>query len=393
MITLTHDHCTGCSACFNICPKNAIRMTPDVTGAIYPMVDNKMCIRCRGCITHCPEESNTNIILNEPKQVFAAVDKDRGLVKESASGGLASILAEIIVRTGGVYYGCEMRSIYDIAYQRIETLSDVKLLRGSKYVHANIHTTYQHVRKDLLNSKTVLFIGTPCLVAGLKAYLRNDYNNLYTIDLVCHGTPPQKVLTDYASTIISLSDDTSYKVDFRWKKPNSMTDKIIYGLRFYDDAKTIYRESFPKSPYITAFFNGYIFRENCYNCRYASIKRVGDITLGDFWELGTRIETKLNLDYGVSMVMVNTEKGKSLFSSCHNDCEIEPHTIAEAILSNTNLRHATYRPKKKDEFKEIVLDEGLKAAVIRLIPEYKRNTSIIMRTKVKIAKVLRKLLR
>ena len=176
-------------------------------------------------------------------------------------------------------------------------------------------------------------------------------------------------MLDYANLILKESKNVETKVDFRWKKTYSKIEKIVYGLRFYNDSKIVYKESFPKSPYIAAFFKGYSFRENCYNCKYASTKRIGDITLGDFWGLGTQVATKLCLNNGVSMVMINTEKGRSLFELCKQDCETENHSLTDATSSNSNLRHPTRRPADKDGFNSMVKQEGLKSAVLTYLTE------------------------
>lgn len=188
------EKCTGCQACYNTCKHGAIKMMPDGCGFIYPMIDNDECINCGLCKRSCPVNEKT--LLLYPQSCYAATLKSDADLYASASGGAATAFMRTVISDGGVVYGCTGEDVYNVHHVRIDSLSDIDRLRGSKYVQSQIGDAYIKVKKDLKEEKPVLFIGTPCQIAGLQAFLRKDYTNLITVDLVCHGVPSQKMLNE-----------------------------------------------------------------------------------------------------------------------------------------------------------------------------------------------------
>lgn len=214
------NKCTGCSACMNICNHNAIHMDEsEPFGYIYPTINSEKCVECGLCAKICPV--NTPIKLNEPIKAFSAVTRDHEDLMSSASGGASSVLSQVILKRGGIVYGCVQRNYKDIAHRRIDRYEDYPLTKGSKYVQSNIGYIYRDVKDDLRQGKEVLFTGTPCQIAGLKAFLRHDYENLYLIDLVCHGVPSQKLLREDVELLLKdypKVDKNKIHVEFRHKK-------------------------------------------------------------------------------------------------------------------------------------------------------------------------------
>ena len=280
-----------------------------------------------------------------------------------ASGGAASVLSRYVIAQGGSVYGCCQKNYCEIKHVRVDKDKDVALLKGSKYVQSEIGLSYLEVKQDLLNNRLVLFIGTPCQVAGLKSFLRKEYPNLYTIDLVCHGVASQRMLRESVEAYGEMRDvEKEIYVNFRWKTESG----IRYGIQLWQVGKernSILKSTrFPYDAYITAFMTGLSFRENCHHCVYAKSDRIGDLTIGDFWGLGAYQKTQIKAKDGVSLVLVNTDKGEQLLKNLQSEFVIEERTMREAVQGNANLRAASVRPQGKDVFKRVLVEKGLKAA-------------------------------
>ena len=378
-----YDLCTGCAACVNVCSKGAISMVEDELGYIHPLINASLCVNCGLCEQICPVLHPLE--LNEPKTVYAAVSIDDKERMTSASGGAASVYSRYILEHGGIVYGCVQENYHDIKHLRIACLDELTLLKGSKYVQSNIGLSYRLVKRDLQSGAKVLFIGTPCQIAGLKSFLQKDYENLFAIDLICHGVPSQKMLRENVE-MMWKGDKwklNELSVNFRWK--------TYYGIQFgvqllWDNKKMMTREMV-HDPYMKAFMTGLSFRENCHNCFYGQSMRVGDLTIGDFWGLGAYKKTAFRVKRGVSLVLVNTSKGRELMNLVSNRFVLEVRTLNEAINGNANLRTASHRPIKKDSFKMIFKERGLKEACHACISR-KSYVKMIMKENLKKVELL-----
>lgn len=341
------DKCTGCSSCMNACPHSAISMIEDkVSGYIFPSINESKCVGCGLCKTTCPSLNPPH--LNTPIQAFASRAKLPETYKNTASGGVSAIISDYFISTGGVVYGCEAKGWENFSHVRCTNHSEVTKIRGSKYVQSNIGLTYRLVYNDILSGKNVLFTGTPCQVAGLRNYLKKDFMNLYCIDLVCHGISSQKFLKDdieYLQIKYHCRISETEVLKFRIKKPGERLP-IKYGLFFNNvniPTKALY---FPNDNYITAFMNGLILRESCFNCTYAQQMRVGDITLGDFWGL----PEDSTLESPVGLVLCSTNKGMELLNKIKNELNSEERDIHEAIRGNGQLNGPSTRPFNRNDF-------------------------------------------
>ena len=354
-----YNLCTGCAACMNICPKDAIGMKEDVFGFKHPKIDPQLCIDCNLCETVCPVLQPLD--LNLPKKTYAAESSSSIEHSSSSSGGAASVISRWIVENGGVVYGCSQDNYKNIRHIRVDNVEDISLLKGSKYVQSDVGLCFRDVRKDLRSKRTVLFVGTPCQVAGLKCFLKKEYENLFTADLICHGVPSQKMLRENIEEA-NLFDKTTenIKVNFRWKSLRG----IQFGIQYYDrlNKKILYSKALPYDPYILAFFTGMSFRENCHKCPYSKSERVGDITIGDFWRLGAYKSTNFKIKNGVSLILINSIKGESLMALLKERFILEERSLAEAVAGNANLSHPSPRPLKKDLFLSSYQEGGLRYA-------------------------------
>ncbi len=342
-------NCTGCCACFNICPKNAIIMKEDTMGYIYPEIDNNKCINCKMCEKVCP--SINHVKTSKSKEAFVMWNKDNNIRTKSTSGGIATTLYKYVLEDDGIIYGCSNEIDNNIKFIRIDKADDLYKIQGSKYVHAYINDAYKNVKKDLVMQKKVMFIGTPCQIAGLKGYLQKEYDNLYVTDIICHGVPSQKILKDEIKT--KIGNKNQIRVEFR--------ENGQYYMKIFSRNKLLIREGMEKNFYLLGFMKSLFLRENCYNCIYATNKRVGDLTIGDFWGINKDDNNglyKKEEKNGLSLCLVNTTKGKYLFDHIKDNCYFEKREIEEALSGNPQLRFPTIKNKQYDKFRKLYMKNG-----------------------------------
>ena len=336
------EYCTGCFACHSICPKDAIEMKEDSYGNIYPSIKKSKCVQCGLCKKICPQ-LNEKLNFNFPISAYAMYNKNDELRKESTSGGAATTFYMYILKEGGIVYGAS--NLYggnSFNFIRITSIGELYKVKGSKYVHCYTNDTFRQVKNDLNLNKKVLFIGTPCQIAGLKLYLIKNYENLITIDIICHGVPSQKLLFQEIENLGFDYTNINY-VSFR--------DQKGFNFKLIDkDNKVVFEKESSQVPYYQNFLNGSIYRENCYSCKYASKKRISDITIGDFWGLNKNSKVYDDQFKGISLVMAITNKGFELLNNIKKDCIFEERSIEEACKANQQLNHPSLKTKKHYKF-------------------------------------------
>lgn len=346
------NSCTGCFACMNACPSNAISVGLNESGATVPVIDKRKCIKCGLCMKTCP--SNFPVLLSEPEKCYAAQRPEKQEREMSASGGVASALAEFFISIGGCVFGAAVVENGHVAHICAETREDVDRLRNSKYVQSEVGYSYSLVKEKLSLGKYVLFTGTPCQIAGLKRYLKKDYERLYCADLICHGVPPMRYLEEHYKQI--TGDASIDVVTFR-------DPKIGYCLKVSSGMKMIYASDRFHDLYFHAFFRALSCRENCYQCTYARPERCSDITLGDFWGIDRKTLTKITSGY-ISLVLVNSQKGEELIDRIKGNITFEERDMNEAICGNAQLQHPSNRHQLREQFlKEYRATKNFDAAV------------------------------
>lgn len=351
-------NCSGCGLCSKICPKKAILMIKDDYGFIYPSINESLCINCKLCKKKCSYQSES--LSHFPSKCYIASSKDENIIKKSASGGIFSTLAKAIINLNGVVYGCSLELEHDLLvakHIRINNYDDLIKLQGSKYVQSNIFDSYEQVKNDLLSGKTVLYSGTPCQIAALYKYVESfDFSHLYTIDLICHGVPSNSFFQGYISCLEEKYNCKLKNICFRDKKKGWN----VKGYIEYKKGKKIkYKGLYANlSSYYNMFLNSKINRLNCYNCKYATNKRIGDITIGDYW--GANEEHKeimssnkyINEKRGVSCILINTEKGKKLMSMSSNNIEFYESNFEKISHHNQQLIAPNNMPKNRETILE-----------------------------------------
>lgn len=340
---LDTDNCTGCKACLNTCFKDAIIFTEDEYGFTYPSIKQELCVDCGKCVQVCKRISEVE--KRVPKKAFAATNKDAKTLMNSSSGGVFSVLAEYILNSGGLVCGC----VYDGELKPIhictEKHSDFIRMRRSKYVQSDVGTVYREVKKGLEQKRQVLFSGTPCQVAGLNAYLNKKYDNLITIDLVCHGVPPYRIFKEFLNYL-----ENKYKVkivDFNFRSKKYGWQR--FSLEFTDDKGKVKNIGKQQEFYYPAFSHGFIFRNSCFNCSFACPERVGDFTIADFWG-HEQVELACDKKYGVSICFLNTDLAVEWLPVLSEQLTLDEIDYKTAVAGNTCLRHPTPMGAKREKY-------------------------------------------
>ena len=302
MIRITErQNCCGCSACASACPKHCITMRPDSEGFLYPEVDMDSCIDCGLCEKVCNELHPFE--KQEPLKVLAAINKDETVRLKSSSGGIFHILASRIIAEGGVVFGARFDEDWQVVIDYAEDMKGIEAFMGSKYVQARIGNAYKDAKRFLAEGRKVLFSGTPCQVAGLHQFLLKPYDNLLTVDFVCHGTPSPKVWGMYLEEVAGAQKNVR-RIEFRNKK-NGWKN---YSFHLEHDKGELL-SSYKQNPYMTAFLEDLILRPSCYGCKAKGGGSRSDITIADFWGIDS-VFPDMNDDKGTGLVFINTPKGR-----------------------------------------------------------------------------------
>ncbi len=395
LISKQKEYCSGCRACEQICPKGCINMVEDEEGFFYPNIDKEKCVNCGKCTNTCPINKDTINGLNlEEPIVYAAWHRNNEILSNSSSGGVFSALAQGVLNKNGVVFGCSLDENMVAKHIPIEGEDNLYKLRGSKYVQSDTGNTYTEVECLLKDRRHVIYTGTPCQIAGLKSFLGHDYENLVTVDLICHGVPSPRVFADYLKY---LENKHKAKVaDFKFR------DKCKYGWGGYGFKYKIVKNSkiyngsvFGNlSPYGYAFFNNYLQRPICYNCPYTSTKREGDITLADFWGV-EKFHPEINANKGISLAIINTKKGEMFFNYLDEKIYKVISTMENGKCKNNHLE----RPSNKPEIRDSIYTEINKLGFEEVAKRYfapknimlvKMKSMIPMELKRKIRKVCNK---
>lgn len=349
-----------------VCPKDSITFQEDEKGFSYPVIGDA-CVHCSACLKVCPR--NTGMMLNNcDPEVFAAFSKDKQIRKKSSSGGLFSEIAKHILNQGGVVFAARLsRDQKEVVFDSCKSVEKLSAFQGSKYVQSNPGLIYRQIKKTLSEGIKVLFVGVPCQVDGLKKYLNRDYSNLITIDIICHGASSPKLWREYLSELETKQRAKASNVSFRFKKPNWTRFSLKVD---FDDNTTIVNSKF-EDPYLISFLKEISMRDNCHCCEYTSTSRTGDITLADFWGYHSYNFKMRNTEKGISLVLVNTEKGKAIYEEIQDAIRSERRTMKEAISGNRSLQAPWEKNELSDAFwNEYLYGEGMSSALKKYCVPY-----------------------
>ena len=376
------EECYVCKACEQICPKNAITMSENEEGFQYPHIDTSKCVDCGLCQCVCPTQmENISVLFHvTPQTVSAAWNPNLSERLESTSGGMFFLLACQFINERGVVYGADYREDLTVFHCRFDDSEALKRARGSKYVQSDINDTFLQVRTDLKNGRKVLFSGTPCQIAGLRLFLRKPYDNLFTIDLVCHGVPSPFFFKKNLTFLEKEYGDHVVDFKFRAKKKSGWRSYVKY---VFNQRKPIW-DFLGKNYYTHAFHLGYFNRASCYTCDFSRSERVGDITLSDFWGAEKHCRSlKKARKWGFNLVMCNTPQGRSLYETVLKYVESMECPVEWAIQGDVRLRHTEQRPGMRDKAYKLLSEKGYaymssvygikESLPQRLIPAWAKN--------------------
>ena len=350
------NKCTGCGACYNICPKGAITIKGDKQGFYKPFIDEDKCIDCRLCEKVCPLDKYISDNLKEP-EVFAFQNDDNCVLDKSSSGGAFGAFAKYFIENGGVVYGVIFDEELHACHSRADNMTDLEKMYSSKYVQSNTKTVLKKVKMDLETGFQVLFSGTPCQIAGLKSYLKKQYKNLMTIDLVCHGVPSPLVLEKYKS---ERGKVTIRSINFRSKKVNGWHPILYTEIITNENSKYI---SMIEDDYVRAFLSNLSINNACLDCQFNKIPRIADITIADFWGVDN-YDKSLNNGKGLSIILINNLSGKMLLNEAIKESLLKKIPLEVAIKYNRNICSSSLPHKNRTKFLEDIANgKSLKSCV------------------------------
>lgn len=332
---LKKEQCCGCNACGDACPKKAISFKTDVEGFWYPEVDTSLCINCGLCERVCPEINIAAIKKNDfdrPAKTIAAIHRNMRIRWDSTSGGAFSAFAQVMFDMGGFVSGAVYNDDFSVSNYVTKDANDLPRLRSSKYLQSSAEGIFTQIQKLLCAGEHVLACGTPCQMAGLRAFLKKDYDNLIVVDFICRGVNSPKVYRKYLD---SLERKYASKVvyvkaknkELGWR---NLTRKVTfengesyYGIHMQDDFRRGYHTN--------------VFcRPSCYKCQFKGFPRMADITIGDFWGI-EKIDKNLDNNIGTSMILLNSQKGIEYFEKAKFLLEWKESRLDVALAGNPAL--------------------------------------------------------
>lgn len=378
------EDCCGCTACYSICPVNAISMNRDCEGFLYPSIDLLKCVKCNKCEKVCPTiNSKKNYNENYLKIAYAARSSNKEILSSSTSGGMCYVLSSYVLQNGGVVFGATYGENNVVEHQVIDSLDDLKKLQGSKYVQSMLRDTYKLAKAYLEKNVMVLFTGMPCQIEGLKSFLQKNYRNLYTIDLICHGVPSPMLWEKY---IKEKHYENASEIDFRRKKDGVGWEK---NAKFFvcNNNKEIY-ESFYYNVYTEFFSHNLSLRPICFSCPFKTGYKKSDITCADLWGISKLLPDYENDDCGMSLCLIHSLKGKVLFENVQDECTpaIEI-SFDEAIKENMMFLKSVQKLEERDKFFEDMLNMNCK----QLEKKYISRDPIILSIKKKLYPIKEKI--
>ncbi len=376
MLHITDKHnCCGCSACAQKCPKHCIDMVEDQEGFLYPSVDASACIDCGLCEQVCPMLDVSPKL--KPLDFLAAVNSDKEERRRSSSGGIFIALAKLVVNNGGVVFGAVFDENWEVHHTFANCIEDVYPMMGSKYLQSRIENSYSEVLAMLKQERLVLFVGSPCQITGLRSFLRNkDYRNLVTVDFLCHGVPSPGVWRSYLketvvetmpplaavgkNTVLESSLNSKSPIgDIQFREKSEGWKKYRFVVRQRsaskaDENSVLLSDIHDDNVFMQGFLGNIYLRPSCYSCKCKNGKSHSDLTIGDYW--GAKVANQeLDDDKGLSLVLVNTEKGKEYYEQL---C-LKSHVVTEsnAHIHNGGFSENIWEPYERKKFYKYFVQE------------------------------------
>lgn len=337
--------CCGCWACENACPKHCISMVEDEEGFRYPQVDMDTCIDCHLCEKVCPVINAKADVAKEQK-AFLLQHKDEKVLHESASGGAFTAIASYVIERGGVVFGAAYDKDFQVTHQYVETYEDLKIFRNSKYVQSLMGNAYQQAKEFLKQGRMVCFSGTPCQLEGLLNYLRKPYENLVTVDVMCHSITSPKIFRLYVEMQKEKYGDDIENIMFRDKKP--------YGYKYssmsvYRGGKQVYKEGVETDVYLRSFFCDMNVRPSCFDCKFKKQHHLTDFTIWDCFDV-RKFSKEMDNDKGVTRILTNTDKANQILLDMNKVARIIEIPVGDAVSGVKEMLHSVNMNPRRSAF-------------------------------------------
>lgn len=390
--------CCGCWACVQRCPRNCITMHEDEEGFSYPVVDTSVCIECGLCEKVCPVLNQAEA--KRPLDVYAAINPNEEIRLNSSSGGIFTLLAEKVIADRGVVFGARFDEHWEVVHDYCETSAGLAAFRGSKYVQSRIGACYRQAENFLKTGRRVLFSGTSCQIAGLHRFLGKEYDNLLTVDVICHGVPSPLVWRKYVeaiktrpqniigkNTTLHFADKNTAIAGIAFRDKSSGWKRYGFTVRSIDESnqeRILFREPFYENLFMGGFLKDIYLRPSCYSCPSKSGKAQSDITLGDYWGIEHQ-HPAMDDDKGTSLVLLHTDKGRMAFEAL--DCSIEASTYEQALAGNPSIENSVKEPALRRYFYRMAT-RGNYPEIIRNVLK-KTGPSWMARIKFKLKRILK----
>lgn len=356
------SQCTGCTACFNSCSHEAIRMEYDSYGHSYPVVNVEKCTECGLCERVCPLLHKEDFARDEEKgihslPVYACFSKKEEIRKSSTSGGLFSVLAEYVISRGGIVCAAEFDRRFHIHHVFVDRIGDLNRLKGSKYAQSELGYAFSEVRKELRVGKEVLFVGTPCQVAGLKFFLRKDYPNLYTCDFICMGISSPVLWEEYLDNFENR--EHIRRILFKDKRRGWHNWQMLIE---YPNKEKI-QEGY-ENPFFNSYLNHITFRPSCFRCPYRRVHRMSDFTIADCWGID-QFNPSFDDNKGCTTLILQNEKAESVFEQLKSQVHYMEYPIENVIRYNPHICSSVSVHPMTEQFYLSYWKEGYKKAALK----------------------------
>lgn len=331
------EKCSGCMACINACPKNAMTVVENENGFILPYIDDDKCIDCGICYSVCDfikDKKEDSTI----KEAYSLVIKDKQVLYNSTSGGAFTAISDIVLKHGGIVVGAVMEDDFTVKHMVAETTDGRDQMRGSKYVQSDIGFLFRKIKEYIKINRYVMFVGTPCQCAGLISYLGKYRDKVLIVDFICHGVPNNALFKEHIKYMEEYSGRKIKDYSFRGKKYGWTAAAVQYLT--LNDKKEI--APMKNQAYLSFFTRNLSLRDSCFNCKYRSYHRYSDITIADFWSIDKFTQKKD--DKGVSFVLINTNRGKEIVEETKQTSKLKEYPVKDILFrvnTTSNIPNTT----------------------------------------------------
>lgn len=388
-VSQVNEQCCGCKNCLNVCPVDAIQFEINPYGFEYPNLDSEKCIHCGLCGNACP----AIVSVEKSTDVFdcgAAYASDEETRFQGSSGGLFGLFAKEVIKQGGVVFGAAFDEDLKLKTTAAQSHEELTPLYKSKYLLCDTNSSFEKIKKILDAGQTVLYTSSPCQIAALKLYLKKEYENLLTMEFICHGVGSQSLFDQSIAYYEKTKNVKIKNFEFRHKK---RTTSRCFLMEYEKNGKTKKKINYYFFfPYYYAYYKQHmIHRKNCNSCTYASKNRVADLTVGDFHEI-EKYNPKFRREDGCSMVLINTPKGQKWFESLRAQLVFESMD-KEILYQNNRFSSRETVSAKRNEFFEALRNNGPETTFKKYLnPKKEWKKYLYYSMPVRLMKLLKKIL-